>query len=58
MPKYNVKIAYMSGFKDAIWANDKEEAFNKFLTMYKLNKSFSYITDIQEIFNLKGEFDE
>lgn len=58
MPKYNVKINYMPGFKDCVWANNKEEAFEYFLTKYHLDHSVSYIASIQEIFELKEEFNE
>lgn len=58
MPKYNIKVDYMSGFKDCVYGNNKVDAFSKFLNKYKLDPSVSYIASIQEIFELKGEFDE
>ncbi|MFW6282166.1 MAG: hypothetical protein ACOC1O_05180 [bacterium] len=58
MPRYNVKIDYMPGFKDCIWANNKSEAFETFLEKYKLDSSISYIVSIQEIFELKDEYCE
>ncbi|MFW6026087.1 MAG: hypothetical protein ACOCRX_07070 [Candidatus Woesearchaeota archaeon] len=58
MPRYNVKVDYMPGFKDCIWANNKEHAFKVFLKKYKLNPKVSYITTIQEIFELKDDYCE
>lgn len=58
MPKYNVRLHNKPGFKDCVWANNKEQAIDRFYDAYRLDKSRTFMTTVQEVFEIKNSFSE
>lgn len=58
MPKYNVRLHNKPGFKDCVWANDKDDAIKVFYNSYRLNQDRGFTGEVREVFELKRNFKE